>query len=150
MSRIYKHVCEQCHNRQTESRNHPRWDPEQKYSQDLMSETTGRKKQHEEQYRENRGRLRQSTLSLIFVNKLADQVPDDYRHQPRYFGLLAPNTRARTSAAVMLLLGQKKRSRPKSPSWRSLIRRCYGKDPLLDSRNQKMYWIRREKPRLQA
>src|SRR5260370_19465162 len=30
--------------------------------------------------------------------------------------------RARTSATVMLLLGQKKRSRPQSPSWRSLIR----------------------------
>ena len=85
-----------------------------------------------------------------FVQKLADQVPDDYRHQPRYFGLLAPNTRARTSAAVMLLLGQKKRSRPKSPSWRSLIRRCYRKDPLLDSHNQQMHWLRREKPRLQA
>ena len=37
-----------------------------------------------------------------FVQKLADQVPDDYRHQPRYFGLLAPNTQARTSAAVLL------------------------------------------------
>jgi len=57
-----------------------------------------------------------------FVQKLADQVPDDYRHQPRYLGLLAPNTQARTSATVMLLLGQKKRSRPQSPSWRSLIR----------------------------
>jgi len=85
-----------------------------------------------------------------FVQKLADQVPDDNRHQPRYFGLLAPNTQARTSAAVMLHLGQKKRSIPRGPSWRSLIRRCYGKDPLLDSRNQQMYWVRCEKPRLKT
>jgi hypothetical protein len=85
-----------------------------------------------------------------FVQKLADQVPDEYRHQPRYFGLLAPNTQARTSAAVMFLLGQKKRSRPQNPCWRSLIRRWYGRDPLLDSRNQQMYWLRREKPRLNA
>ena len=51
---------------------------------------------------------------------------------------------------MMLYLGQKKRSRPRGPSWRSLIRRCYGKDPLLDSRNQQMYWVRREKPRLKT
>jgi hypothetical protein len=61
-----------------------------------------------------------------------------------------PQYEARTSAAVMLLLGQKKRSRPQSPSWRSLIRRCYRKDPLLDSRNEQMSWLRREKPRLAA
>jgi hypothetical protein len=42
-----------------------------------------------------------------FVAALAD-VPDRYRHGIRYFGLLAPRTKARTSAAVFALLGQQK------------------------------------------
>jgi hypothetical protein len=48
-----------------------------------------------------------------FVTKLADQVPDRYRHGVRYFGLLAPGTKARISASLFVLLGRKRRPRPK-------------------------------------
>jgi hypothetical protein len=49
----YKQVSEQRHDRNAERRNRQRWNPEQKYYQELISELSGRKKQCEEQSREN-------------------------------------------------------------------------------------------------
>ena len=43
-----------------------------------------------------------------FVATLADHVPDRYRHAIRYFGLLAPRTKARTHDIVFALLGQER------------------------------------------
>jgi hypothetical protein len=43
-----------------------------------------------------------------FVSLLADHVHDRYRHAIRYFGLLAPYAKRRTSAAVFALLGRRK------------------------------------------
>ena len=53
MSDKHEQVSEQRHNRDAERRNRQRWNPEQKYSQELISESTGRKKRCEEQNREN-------------------------------------------------------------------------------------------------
>ncbi len=81
-----------------------------------------------------------------FVDALAAQVPDRYRHAMRRFGLLAPRTQRVTSAAQFLLLKQKKRSRPLRLSWRNSLRKYFGVDPLADSRGQPMHWVRRLKP----
>src|ERR1039457_1496852 len=48
-----------------------------------------------------------------FVATLAEHVPNRYQHAIGYFGLLAPGSKARTSAALFLLLGQEKRPRPR-------------------------------------
>ncbi|HEY4899740.1 MAG TPA: transposase [Terriglobales bacterium] len=81
-----------------------------------------------------------------FVDALAAHVPDHYRHAMRRFGLLAPRTQRTTSAALFLLLGQTKRPRPQRLSWRNSLRRYFGVDPLIDSRGQRMHWVRRLKP----
>ena len=78
-----------------------------------------------------------------FVATLAEHVPDRYRHAIRYFGLLAPGSKSRTSAALFVLLGQKKRPRPPRLSWRSSLRKDFGVDPLVDRRGQSMHWVGR-------
>jgi hypothetical protein len=81
-----------------------------------------------------------------FVAALAEHIPDRYRHAIRYFGLLAPRARNRTSAAVFALVGQDKRPRPKRLSWQDSLRKYFGVDPLIDSRGQSMHWVGRLKP----
>ncbi len=83
-----------------------------------------------------------------FVPSLAEHVPDRYQHGIRYFGLLAPRSKARTSAAVFALLGQQRRSRPRRLSWAFSRRRDFGVDPLIDRRGQPMRWVGRLKPRV--
>jgi hypothetical protein len=81
-----------------------------------------------------------------FVDVLAEHVPDRYRHGMRYFGLLAPRCKGRTSAALFVLLGQVKRSRPARLSWANSLRKHFGVDPLIDSEGKAMRWIARLKP----
>lgn len=71
-----------------------------------------------------------------FVALLGEHVPDPYRHAVRYFGLLAPRSKARSSAAIFLLLGQQHRSRPRRLGWAYSVRRDFGVDPLIDSHGQ--------------
>src|SRR6266566_3860091 len=82
---------------------------------------------------------------LEFVAILTEHVPDHYRHGIRYFGLLAPRSKALTSAALFTLLGQEKRRRPQRLSWRNSLRRYFGIDPLRDSRGEVMHWVSRRK-----
>jgi hypothetical protein len=81
-----------------------------------------------------------------FVARLAQHVPDHYRHYIRYYGLLAPGLKSRTSAALFERLGQEKRPRPQRLSWRDSILESFKVDPLLDSQGQVMHKVRREKP----
>ncbi len=81
-----------------------------------------------------------------FVAALAEQVPNRYQHAIRYFGLLAPGSKGRTSAVLFLLLGQEKRPRPRRLSWAFSLRRDFGVDPLIDHRGQRMRWIGRLSP----
>jgi len=81
-----------------------------------------------------------------FIAALADHVPDHYRHAIRYFGLWAPGSKARASAAIFALLGQQKHSRPRRLSWRRSLQTYFGRDPLIDSHGQHMHWVRRLKP----
>lgn len=84
--------------------------------------------------------------SAEFVSLLAEHVPERYQHAMRYFGLLAPRAKARTSAAIFLLLGQKRRPRPRRWSWAFSLRAHFGVDPLRDSSGRSMHWIGRLEP----
>ena len=81
-----------------------------------------------------------------FVAVLAEHRPDRYRHAVRYFGLLAPVSRRRTSATLFALLGQKRRPRPQRLSWQNSLRKYFGVDPLVDSNGQSMHWVGRRNP----
>jgi hypothetical protein len=78
-----------------------------------------------------------------FVDALAGHVPDRYRHAMRRFGLLAPRTQRATSAAMFLLLGQKKRPRPRRLSWAFSLQRDFRVNPLIDHRGQLLRWVGR-------
>lgn len=82
-----------------------------------------------------------------FVSLLAEHVHDRYRHAIRYFGLLAPASKSRTSSAMFMLLGQEKLPRPKRLSWRNALRKCFNVDPLLDTRGREMSWVGRLNPK---
>jgi hypothetical protein len=77
---------------------------------------------------------------------LAEHVPDRYRHAIRYFGLLAPGTKRRTSAALFALLAEEKRPRAPRLSWANSLRKGFGVDPLVDSSGQPMHWVGRKRP----
>ena len=82
-----------------------------------------------------------------FLATLADHVPDRYRHNIRYFGLLAPRTKARTHDTVFALLGQERRGKPWRLSWAASIRKSFGVDPLLDGQGDRMRWCARLRSR---
>ena len=81
-----------------------------------------------------------------FVATLAEHVPDRYRHAIRYFGLLAPGSKSRTSAALFALLRQEKRPRPRRLSWAASVWKDFRVNPLVDGRGQSMHWVGRLKP----
>jgi hypothetical protein len=81
-----------------------------------------------------------------FVSILKEHVPGRGRHAMRYFGLLAPRSKACTWAAVFALLRQEQRPHPRRSSWRWLHRKSFGIDPLLDSFGQTMRWAGRLSP----
>ena len=81
-----------------------------------------------------------------FVAVLMEHMPHHGWHAMRYFGLLAPRCKARTWAAVFLLLQQAQRQRPSRVSWRWLLYKTFGVDPLLDCSGKPMYWVGRRAP----
>ncbi|HTV07694.1 MAG TPA: transposase [Candidatus Aquilonibacter sp.] len=78
-----------------------------------------------------------------FIRALTQQVPERYRHCVRYFGLLAPRTKARCMGAILTILGQARRPRPARLSWALSIKREFGVDPLVDRMGKKMQLIAR-------
>jgi len=81
-----------------------------------------------------------------FIARLADQVPDRYRHGIRYFGLLAPQSIGKSYEVFLALLGQRRPPRPKHLRWAASIQKTFGQDPLLDRDGQRMYWVGRVSP----
>jgi hypothetical protein len=81
-----------------------------------------------------------------FVRLLSQHIADHYKHSMRYFGLLAPRTKHKTTAWVYLQLNQKRRSRPARLPWNFSVRRDFGVDPLIDAKGDRMRWSHREKP----
>jgi Putative transposase/Transposase zinc-binding domain len=82
----------------------------------------------------------------MFVETLAEHVPDRYRHAMRYFGLLAPRSKRRTLPALFALLKQEKRCRPARLSWADSLCRDFGVNPRVDASGQLMRWTGRLKP----
>jgi hypothetical protein len=80
-----------------------------------------------------------SLKELVF--RLAEHLPDRYRHAIRYFGLLAPRAKGQTWAALFAILGQTMRPRPRRLSWRDSLIEYFGIDPLLDTDGQPMHWV---------
>src|SRR5579872_517851 len=81
-----------------------------------------------------------------FVAALAEHVPDRYRHGIRYFGLLAPNSKGQTSAAIFTILGQRIRPKPKRLNWALSLQKTFGSNPLIDSAGQPMRWVKHLSP----
>ena len=81
-----------------------------------------------------------------FLTTLADHIPDRYRHNIRYFGLLAPRVKGRTHDAVFALLGQERLGKPRPLRWAASMKKSFGVDPLLDREGQRMRWARRIPP----
>ena len=65
-----------------------------------------------------------------FLATLADHVPDRYRHNIRYFGLLVPRTKARTYDIVFALLGQKRLGKPRRPKLGGLTQEIFRRRPI--------------------
>ena len=80
-----------------------------------------------------------------FLHVLMQHLPSPRRHGMRYFGLLAPRS-IRMLAAVFMLLGQKRRPKPTRLDWVSLCLKCFGKDPLVDDRGERMHRVGRLSP----
>ena len=83
-----------------------------------------------------------------FLSALAHHVPDRYRHNVRYFGLLAPRVKSQTHEAVFALLGQERLGKPRRLWWAASLQKSFGVDPLLDRDGQRMRWTRRVPPAL--
>lgn len=81
-----------------------------------------------------------------FIELLALHVRDRYRHSMWYFGLFAPGEKARSLGAILAVLGQERRPRPKRLSWSLSIKREFGTDPLLDSTGTRMRLVGRRPP----
>ena len=92
-----------------------------------------------------RSRSSQLDVGSPSLHLLAPHVPDTYRHAIRYFGLLAPRAKGKTSTGLFVLLRQTKRSRPNRLSWRCALLKYFGFDSLIDSHGQEMYRVRRER-----
>jgi hypothetical protein len=71
-----------------------------------------------------------------YIDLLADQVPDRYRHAVRYFGLLAPRSKGRGYKVFLALLNQKRRPRSRRTSWPRLMWMTFRRDPLLSANGE--------------
>jgi hypothetical protein len=79
----------------------------------------------------------------MFIEALAEHVPDRYRHTMRYFGLLAPRSKRRISAALFVLLKQRKRPRRRPLGWAVSRYRDFGVDPLVGKDGIRLRWTGR-------
>ena len=82
----------------------------------------------------------------LLRSRVADHVPDRYRHTVRYFGLLAPRVKCQTHDTVFALVGQERRGKPRRLRWSTSLQKCFGVDPLVDRNGQRMRWARRVPP----
>ena len=64
-----------------------------------------------------------------FLTTLADHIPDRYRHNIRYFGLLAPRVKRQTHDAVFALLRQERLGKPQRLRWAASMKKSFGVDP---------------------
>ena len=95
------------------------------------------------------GKIVETCYSLEeFIERLSHQVPDRYVNNIRYFGLLAPRTKARLYDFVFHLLGQDRRPKPKRLPWAMALKKYFGTNPLLDCNGHLMRWSGRLAPEI--
>lgn len=82
-----------------------------------------------------------------FIDRWTQHIPERYQHAVRSFGLFAPRALAQTSAAIFVILRQKRRPHPKPRPWAESIERDFGYSPLLDNTGKRMKWARRLAPK---
>ena len=82
-----------------------------------------------------------------FIDRWGQHIPERYRHAVRSFGLFSPRGIQGTLDVVFAILRQQRRSRPKPRPWAESIKRDFDRDPLLDSKGQRMTWVRRIAPK---
>jgi hypothetical protein len=83
-------------------------------------------------------------FSLAVVTSILMQhVPYRGRHAMRYFGLLSPRSKAQLWAAIFVLLNQQQRAHPRRSSWRWVLLKTFGTDPLKDSLGRQMHRVGR-------
>jgi hypothetical protein len=85
-----------------------------------------------------------------FIDRWGQHIPERYKHAVKSFGLFAPRATQKTFDAVFAILGQERRSRPKPRPWAESIKRDFGRDPLVDSKGNRMTWVRRIAPKVSA
>ena len=78
-----------------------------------------------------------------FLGTLADDIPDRYRHNIRYYCLLSPRLKGRGHDALFSLLGQERLGKPRRMSWAASMKRSFGVDPLVNSQGQSLRWTGR-------
>jgi len=81
------------------------------------------------------------------LERLADHLPDSYRHNVRYFDLLAPRSKFKCYRAVFASLGQSPRPKPKRIPWAASIEKTFGTNPLKGPRGNRLVWVRRLAPK---
>jgi len=78
-----------------------------------------------------------------FVDRWSHHIPERYCHSVRSFGLFAPRSLSKSSAAVFRILGQQRMKRPAQRPWADSIQKYFGRDPLLDPQGNCMSWAGR-------
>ena len=81
-----------------------------------------------------------------FIDHWSQHIPERYQHAVLNFGLFAPRALGQTAAAILVILRQERRARPKPRPWAESIERDFGPDPLLDHTGKRMKWVRRLAP----
>lgn len=66
----------------------------------------------------------------LIQTRLDNDIPDRYRHDVRYFGLLAPRVKNQTHDAVFALFGQKRLGKPSRLSCATSLQKTFGVDQL--------------------
>jgi len=82
-----------------------------------------------------------------FLDRWAQHIREHYQHAVRNFGLFSPRALKHTSAAILAILGQIPKSRPKPIPWAVSLKRDFGRDPLLLPDGKRMTWVRRLAPK---
>ncbi len=77
-----------------------------------------------------------------FIDRWAQHILQRYQHSVRNFGLFAPRAVGQTSEAIFTLLRQAKRPRPTPRPWAVALKQDFGRDPLVDSKGERMRFVR--------
>lgn len=81
-----------------------------------------------------------------FMKRWEQHIPKRYQHAVRSFGLFSTRSGIESYERTFMLLGQKRRPRPRPRRWSESILRDFKVDPLLDAAGATMKWVSRLAP----